>query len=45
MDNKLLRFIAKQIQDEADELDKEEYTGTYIRLMFLAEIILDMTEE
>ena len=45
MDNKLLRFIAKQITEEADELDLEEYTGTHVRLMFLADIILEMTEE
>ena len=45
MDSKLLRFIAKQIQEEADELDLETHTGTYVRLVFLAEIILEMTEE
>ena len=45
MDNKLLRLMAKKIKEEADELDLEMYAGTHERLLFIAEIILEMTEE
>ena len=45
MDNKLLMIIAEQIKEEASELDLELYEGTYSRLMFIAKIIIELSEK
>ena len=39
MDNKILKFIAKQIRDEANYLDLEMYEVTHAKLVVLASLL------
>ena len=45
MDSKILKIIAKQIEEEAGELDLDMYEGTHSRLMFIAKVLIGLAED
>ena len=45
MDSKLLKVLARQLEEEALELDTDIYAGTHSNLLLIAKILKGLAEE